>query len=330
MSTTRFYPYRTAPDSIKLAVEPEGSELLRGNDQSLLIYDADNTAVTLRVSVTVPREVLTRVIAPEEFDIPPVKTVLIYKSVNSRRRGAWQLNGKGEEFECSLNLERKDWAGSVTVQAVLTRSSANGDLPSEYGADLGSLLAWSEPLRFLFDEPVSPPGNTMEISWIDFGEVEWLEPGARQHLFALDTRGHAPQLLLNSAVTGLYSILNSRATHGHRARIRDATNYLITHQIWTSLISMSLRQLADTSELGEGTGPDLDDMGVEWQQHILLQWAQWIFPELDRDGSLGELISSSRTPTGFQNIMSRVPNAIQSRFQTRRGFDGLVLEIEQP
>lgn len=330
MTTAQFFPYKTAPAGIALDIEPEGIELKRAGDGSLQIYQSGADHFILMASAILPVETITGVIAPCEQANPPVALRLVYRSLESRTRGTWEFKGDGTVFDASIVLKGEEWIGTLEVQAVLVRTSSNPDLPPDYARDLGSLLSWSAPpLRLLFDQPQSPPGGNLEVTWLDFGQDEWLKQSASQHLFALDTRGTLPRLLLNSAVPGAHAILNNNATQGPRARVRDSTYNTIVHQVWTSLLSMALGSLFDSSDSLQGTGPDINEVPEGWRRAVLLDWATYLFPEREPEDALDALVTASGTTAGLESIQSRIPTAIQTRFKTYGGFEGMAREIER-
>lgn len=325
MSIDRFYPYRTCPDSLQLELDAPGLELPRGSDGALQIYDQDIAEVTLRAAVAMPGHVLPTVLAPEERNNPPVSVVLVCQSVEARRREARPLDGDGV-YEITFTLRRSEWIGAVEFQAALVRTTARQGLPAGFGADRGCLLAWSEPRRVLFDEPPLPPGNFLEVVWVRFDEGdEWLRRH-ESHLFALETTGPRPRLLLNSGVPGAVSILAGTGTRGPAARIRDATYHLIVHQVWSSLLAAAMGHLAATAPSPEDE-PDLDLL-EPWQQGVLQGWAPFLFPEEEREGALKQLPASVRRQDTMDAVLlRRLPTAIQQRLSTFRGFEGLVQEF---
>lgn len=327
MSTQRFYPHRTAPEEISLNVETEAVQLRRSTEGAICIYDSNIESVPMRVSALLPANTLQKVLDPSEQATAPVELLLVYRSVESRKRGTWKLAGDGTVFETVIVLDRKDWIGTLQIEVVLARTRANSKLPHEFASEKGSILSWSNPVRILFDEPPSPPGGTLEIDWMDFRELDWLESAASGHIFAIDTRGSVPRLLLNLAVTGAYSILTSNATHGTAARVRDATYSTIVHQAWTSLLGMAVSGLTATSDTEMGTGPDPAELAQVWHRDILEDWAQHLFPGFDYEEAFERLVQSSATPAGIEDVLGRIPTAIQARFETFKAFEGLTREL---
>lgn len=323
MSVGHFYPYRTCPDQIALSLEPEGLPDAVRPDGPVYWYKLEVDRLAIRVAVVVPAEVLHRVIAPVELDSPPVDVRILYHSLISRQRGALSLEGDGCVHQGLLDIKTGDWRGELEVQAVLVRTRANPGLPPGYGADIGSMLAWSEPRRILFDEPVQPSGATLNIKWTLFAEIQGLKQYA-DHLFALWLQGDVPTLFLNEGVDRAKIVLESKARRGPIARIRDATHFLIIHQVWTSLLTSALRELADT--VRDDEPGDLDDMPEGWRPVVLRQWARHLYPERGNN-ALDYMMERVASSGGLDELWSRIPAAIQAKFETCRGFSGLVGEL---
>lgn len=327
MSISDFYPFRTRPDTIKLHLIPAQEQVRRSSDGSLLIYELDSSNVVINAHIDVPYSIFNDVLDASENEGRPVRVILIYKSVESRRRVSVGLNENNSD-ECLLEFERDDWRGAVEFQACLVRSTENPSLPDGYANKAGAILAWSEPARMLFDEPRMPPGDYLRIIWKDFAKSEeWLQRQSN-HLFALDTSEEIPVVVLNQGVPNAYQVLNNRASSGRIAQIRDATFYMIVHQVWSSLIAETLVNISAT-RMGDEENIDLllDEL-PEWQQALIMDWAPKLYTEEDADESLTSLVSSIRAGNRSRDLIyRRLPEAIQRQYGTWRGFRGLVQEV---
>lgn len=326
MSISEFYPFRTRPDSIQLQLIPVAEQVRRSSDGSLLVYDVDSHSVAVTALVEAPETIHNDVLDVSEHEDRPVKIILTCNSVASRHRASLNLNGSGAE--CSLELEKDDWRGAVEFRACLVRTTDNPALPDGYANKAGALLAWSESTRILFDEPRLPPGDYIAIAWKDFSvSEEWLQR-QRDHLFAVDTSGEIPVILLNQGVPQAYQVLNSGANSGTIARIRDATFYMIVHQVWSSLLAETLVSISET-RLGDEESIDLvlDEL-PPWQQALFMDWAPKLCPEEDVAEAPSRLISAIRTGTWSRDLLyRRLPEAIQRQHGTWRGFRRLVQEL---
>jgi len=184
----------------------------------------------------------------------------------------------------------------------------------------------------LFDEPHHPPGGKLPVRWEDFSRSDsrWRREHA-DSLFALDSSEDPPVIQLNSGIPQAYSVLQSHGTRGMKARIRDATYSTIVHQVWSSLLAIALAELAGTVVWPEEEHLDPEErlgrMGG-WQQSIVRDWSIYLYPDRDPEAALEEVVSAADDARKMTDVMSRLPNAIQKRLRTGRGFEGLVREAE--
>jgi hypothetical protein len=180
-----------------------------------------------------------------------------------------------------------------------------------------------------------PPGDYLKIEWKDFAKgEEWLKRQS-DHLFALDTTEEMPVIILNQGIHGLYQILNNKSNSGRIAAIRDATFYLIVHQVWSSLLAETLTSLSETlTGLSEATMGDEDNIDMaldelpDWQQRVIIDWAPNLYPEQNADESVSLLMSALRQNNWSRDLLcKRLPEAIQRRYRTWSGFTGLIREV---
>ena len=324
----RFYPYRTATGHMAFDLDlADGLDLRRTGDGTILAYEQEVDAVTLHAAVCVTDDVFDRVLPPDERTDPPVDVRLVYASRESRRRASVPLPGDGIH-EGVLTLERSEWRGAVDIRAILVRTQTSLQPPSGYAVDRGAVLAWSATRRVLFDEPRQPPGDQLEVRWESF--VDSANPARRRNassIFALETGGERPVVFLNSGVPRAVDVLGSAGTRGTKARIRDATNFMIAHQVWSSLLATALARVAATKRSdGQLDTEDLLGEAGDWEARVLRDWSRHLYPDMDPQGALESLLGAAGDAAETQAIMDYLPNAVQERFRTYRGFQGLVRE----
>ena len=179
---------------------------------------------------------------------------------------------------------------------------------------MGARLGKSEPVRIHFDEPSAAPGNSLEIEWTQFAE-DPRTPNQENHIFALDENAATPKILLNSNIERLFDILNSPASSGHTAAVREAIFAQIAHQVWTSLITSALlaadQSKADFIKQGDPFDAEsiLGNM-VDWQQRVLKGWATELVEERDPQHALEILMEQVGDETESV-LISQIPVAIQ-------------------
>lgn len=328
MSISDFYPFRTKPDGIQLQLLPIRGQARPLSDGSLFLYEQDSNPVAINAVIEVPERTIDDVLDVSENEDRPVKVLLTCKSVESRRRVS--ISPSGSTRECSLEFKREDWRGAVEFRACLVRTADNLDLPDGYANRAGAILAWSESMRVLFDEPRLPPGDYLRVAWRDFaGSEEWLQRQC-DHLFAVDAATDIPVVILNQGVPHAYQVLTSRANSGRIAQIRDAAFYMIVHQVWSALIADALVRMSET-RMGdeENTALALDEL-PPWQRRLLMDWAPKLYPEEDVEDALPRLIATTMRAGDWSRdlLYRRLPEAIQRQYRTWRGFRGLVQELE--
>ena len=312
-----FYPYRTAASMILMNLDMPGVEH-SGSDESLPVYRCSKSSLEIRVSAIVSEEIWETVFAESEQHNPPAKLWLVCQSLESRFRQAFELEGDGQVYETTICLNLNEWAGKADFQVVLTRTTKDYNLPSGYGRDQGAKLAWSKTHLTLFEEPVLLQHDILQIQWKKF------EGSQKSQLFSLEHLQPQPRLYLNSEVEKLYDVLNTRALRGLNPAIAENTSYLIAHQVLTSLLATAISHLAETGE-PDGS-PDMTEL-FEWERMILEDWIEALFPKMQRSNALNNLLNSVRQHYFREELLiKQIPQAIQERLGTFRGFEHLVRE----
>lgn len=322
-----FYPYATRPDSILLGVSSVNGAVRRASDGSLLLHELDFDPITVGTNVEVPESVYGVVLHESELDRLPVNTILTLNSVESRYRAAIGVARTNGEHQ--LVFHRADWRGAVELRACLVRNENNRALPQGYASRKGAILAWSETTRLLFDPPQLPPGDYLNVVWEDFHNgPQWLRR-QQDHLFAVDASTDPPILLLNQGVPHAYEVLNSTATSGRSASIRDATYSMIVHQVWSSILAEALVTVAETQN------GDADDASLvleelpTWKKAVIVDWAPRLYPEEDADNALSRLTASVKAGNWSRDVLQRrLPEAIQRHHTTWRSFHHMVREVD--
>lgn len=321
-----FLPYRARPGAIRIDIRSSDESLPASGGHRILVPESVSS-ITLEVSAAVPDNLLTHVLPPEERDKPPVELRLVYGSVESRARHSQRLQGNGV-YSGELHLRREDWRGTVLLRACLVRTLTSRGEPAGYATERGALLASSADVQVIFDEMPAPQvSSALPTEWRSFKNDERLKEQS-DRLFALVLRSEGPLLLLNSDIAGT-PVLNSNATTGRAARIRDLTNSLIVHQVLTSLLAHARVLLAPFLEDEEDARSVLSEQ-PDWVQNLLREWAPALYPEMDRDEALDELLNTLRSDKWSETLLLyRLPSAIQGLTGTASAFSSLVSEVTQ-
>lgn len=330
-----FYPYRTAPERVLLRVEAPDHALATGPDGALVLAGLPEEQIRLVAQVMISGATLKEVLPPAERKAPPIRVLLRWKNIEGRQRDAVELTGS-EVYEHPILLDRQKWTGTVEFQAVVVRKTRATETTSlEFGTEVGALLSWSGEVRVHLQDPPQPPGDFMEVVWVRFDQ-EARFARYESHLFALETRGPRPCLLLNAAYPGAHTILSNTARTGSVARVRDATYAMIVHQVWTSLLSSALMTLGSVAVERTRSAPDggspaelLAEL-VPWQRNVLQEWAPDLMDERNRETALTRLIHVTTQRDQLDELLvRRLPTVVQERNRTWRSLEGLIREISR-
>lgn len=330
MSGRDFYPYRAKPGVLNLALHCQNADLPCSSGGIWQAYAEDlPDSIEMSAAVTVPDEISADTIIPEEQADSMSKIMLVLRSIESRYRDSISLKWDGDaNYTGEIEFTRREWTGAVEIQALLVRTTDNDSLPSDFASDTGAILSSSEPQRILFDEP-RLLGDYLEIRWKRFSEgEEWLRRQAA-NLFAIDILQLRPVLLLNSEIPNAVAILDNNSNTGRGARIRDIIFRTIVHQVWSSLLSITLAEL---SKYIGFTADETDESPLEqlqpWQKRILEDWAPKLYSDGEPTDALSRLINAMQeTSSSFELLAVRIPEAIQRDYDTVQAFQGLVREV---
>lgn len=330
MSASTFYPFKTGADRIRVDIKPIEGEIPTSSDGSILAYHSGQEILKVEISVVLPDSLAEEYVPDSEKKDPPVQVILVCRSNESRKRFSLPLNGSGV-YLADLECRKDEWFGTLIIQAALVRTQELVPPVPGFGADKGSFLSWSEEKRILFDQPSVPPGEHIEVAWEKFSESPdpWLNSHA-DNIFALNLEALLPKISLNEEISGAKTIFSSMGTTGTHARIRDASFHMIVHQAWSSIVSTAFSALTGIRRNYDDSEPVPDLILAElidWQQRILRDWSRYLYPEHDASTALEMLVDTAGKENGNAEIMGRLPNAIQTRLRTYRGYEGLVKEF---
>jgi hypothetical protein len=128
-------------------------------------------------------------------------------------------------------------------------------------------------------------------------------------VYYLEATANPPILWLNQAVPDLAAVLESKATWGRRASVRDLLNQAIAGPVWYGLLHCAtLAVLLD--ETGTPTVAD------GWQRGLLARIAPRVYPGLARDRAYRQLLDAvlelrAPDPHNAVELIERLTQAIQ-------------------
>ncbi len=323
MSRKSFFPYKEAGEALTLKISSQNIELPTSSDGSLLVYEANENDISFAADVGVPLQILNEMYAVHESESPQWETLLVIRSVTSRTRRAERLGSDGF-MKYEWKWSKSEMFGEVELQALAV---LRDDLPAESASPSyrGQVIAWSPKKRVLFDPPQLPPGAYLETLWVVFSEHQnrWLQSHS-DSFFAIDVSSERPRVLLNEGIPGFRPLLESKGSTGSRARGRDATFFLVAHQVWSSLLGDMIFDLRSRVQ-GEDRALDVEDLD-EWENRILLDWAPFLFQGLAAEDALQVLLDKISEGYSKEILVTRLPNAIQERFLTHKGPVGFITD----
>jgi hypothetical protein len=317
MSTLRAFPYRTAPEALSLQLECLSTNVSERTDGTWDLYNEEPSEARFSLKIFLDAEALQPTLLPGESVEEAARLVIIGRGISSRRRSLLASVPVGVE-ELQLEFDCSEFTGRFDLTAYIVRDTGCPAVDG-YAHLAGSVLAEVPLAALWFDEPSAPTGTGIETRWVDFREDDSLPDG---NLFALRLE-ERPVILLNSGIPAAYAVLASKGTHGAAARIRDAVFAQIIHQVWSSLLGHCFLDVLRV-------GPEDPDTALErlnsWEAQVVEDWALDFVPaEQDRDTATRILVQRILT-SGSNVLLELMPDVIQTRIDTLKGFQGLVKE----
>jgi hypothetical protein len=316
MSTLRAYPFRTATEALSVQLMCLSTDVNERMDGTWDLFTERPRQVRFAVKVFLNTVALQPALPPGE-SAEATRLVVIGRGITSRRRSLLASGPIGLE-ELQLELDCSEYTGRFDLTVFIVRDKACPAVDG-YAHLAGSVLA-EVPLAVLwFDEPPTPTGTGIETRWVDFRDDDGLPDG---NLFALRLE-ERPVILLNNGIPAAYAVLSSKGTHGAAARIRDAIFAQIVHQVWSSLLGHCF---LDVLRVGPEDPETALDRLSSWEAQVVEDWALDFVPaEQDREAATRLLVQRLLT-SGSTVVLEMLPDVIQTRLDTVKGFQGLVRE----
>ncbi len=317
MSTLHAFPFRTAQEALRLTLERLSTDVSQRTDGTWDLYSERPRKVRFSLKIFIDVAALQPAVLPDESVEEVARLVVVGRSISSRRRSALASAPIGVE-ELELEFDCSEFTGRFDLTAFIVRSKACRAVDG-YAHLSGSALAEVPVGALWFDTPPTPTGTGIETRWVDFREDDNLPDG---NLFAVRLE-ERPVILLNSGIPAAYAVLSSKGTHGAAARIRDAVFAQIIHQVWSSLLGQSF---LDVLRVGPEDPDTTLERLISWEAQVIEDWALDFVPsEQDRSTATRILVQKILT-SGSNVLLELMPDVIQTRIDTLRGFQGLVRE----
>jgi hypothetical protein len=326
VSHVEFYPYRTVPDCLELRCESDEADVVVEERRVLMQNVPDDSEVTLRLHVLERSDPLKTVLPEHEHGEPPLKTLVIARSLGSRFRRSIALaeNGDGA-WTGKLELAKCGVFGTIELEPVMIRTTPANE--PGFAGHVGARLAWGPVVVAQLDDPPTSAGQHLEIRWDDFKKTA--NPWRREHegaLYLLDIAADPPELWLNEAIPRFKPLAHTTGRRGRDMRVRNATFALIAAQVWTSLLGAVVTNLARLTQVD----PELEPAQAlewlsDWEARVLHHWSPQLFPDAgSRQEAVEELVALAASPQEQGQLQQRLVPHVLKIADATRSFAGLI------
>ncbi|HYU14525.1 MAG TPA: hypothetical protein VEL05_00570 [Candidatus Acidoferrum sp.] len=323
----RFQPYRFAEHGLALSPARcvlDGERAIAAApdvERHLLDLSAHRfRTARLSIDVAVSPSLLASVFPPDEAGAAPARVALVLRCPSTRVRLAQAVAEPPltpGTYTAAVELERARLWGAVELASVLVRTSARPERGDGFAAFAGARVADSTPWEIRVDAVQAVRGLYLDIRYEDFGKAGVDQFPSPDALYQLDCDGEAPILWLNSAHERVATSLDSAASVGRVARLRDVLFERIQHAVWTRLFVAAAR---DAIRIGEPA--------FEWQEPVLRMWLPRLYPGSGDNESRLASLEHEMEEDGLAGLLGRLDGLLQEEHGTARAFDLLAEEIE--
>jgi hypothetical protein len=323
MSRTEFFPYPVAEGALKIRYEFKSDQLEDVDHGRILAVEVpEPEPVRLDLTVEVAEGTYDKVLPEPERAEPPVDLVIALRSVSARERKTVEMVPDDGCWRGTLDIPKSELYGEVDLEPILIRNRPGSD--DGYAAHRGAMIATGETVKVLVDEPPLPVGGFIEIKFESFRESGNRKRSEKPKLlYMLDTDRETPIIWLNEDIPEFKNVMLARGPRGGNLRVRDAMFDTVVSQVWTSLASVALTNLA--LALHEGEDDDADRLASlpEWHQRVISFWAPTLYPG-SRAEAIESVIDTASDRRLLPELFDRLSVAVQEQARTGRAFQGLI------
>jgi hypothetical protein len=246
---------------------------------------------------------------------------LVEFSSDSRRSSAYPMSQKDDGFVATRVISLDEELGSLIFHVVAVRRT--GSVTGPVGSAAGVIVGETEPFYVHADELPEQSGNFIRVVWRDFLK-HYPEISGNSHRLVFDD--NVPYLALNSQLTSWRVVMESRARHGERARMRELDYAVIYTDVWQVLINRTIRKL--TEILAERSAHDLPLHTpnpvrelIWWETKLLQMWFTRIYRMGPEDDWSRRLVNDIDANSPLEEA---VANAVQRYAKLGDEFEALV------
>ena len=276
MPETVFLPYKHASQALEVSFE---GICLDGEAVSVSDWvDSGHLSINLAISdswekaefdiqVKDTNDQVSEALLPGESLDHDVSVVVATRNKMSRLRSGVSLLRQGDGWAGTFELSRAEQFGVARLQVFAVRGRDGEGDPVGKAWRRGEQISDSESWSVYTDEKLQMPGGAIANEWRDFSADESPEELRNRkdcswHLDLSDSS--RPRLYLNEGIAGLRKLLESDASKGKTAYLRES---LVGSILQPVLQSLAVNIIAD----GEyASFEEMDD----WQQKFMLSMAR--------------------------------------------------------
>jgi len=327
--TTRrevFLPYNFEPFGLTLVPVrclldgARSVDLLDPTKHLVDVAEARFAQLQLELRVTFDRDLLGRIFPPSETTSSPGRILIVARCPATRLRRAFMVTAgplAATDYTSVVELSRAELRGSVELLAVLVRAAGRSRQPDGFACAAGTKLASARSWELRIDSPRATAGLYLEIRFVSFQTSpppQCLWPG---NLYLLQV-GESPVLYLNSDHDAVCAVLNTKATSGERAALREVFFDQISQSVWTRLF------LAAASSMDESGEADFD-----WQQAVLEQFLPALYPDrADHESRVEALEEDLAASQNREELLGRLDGILQTRLELPTHMTRLAQDCE--
>lgn len=319
--STVLYPYRVIESGMKLQLTgPDGPI-----EQGRIPFEANASAVVLQAHVMLPAK-WDGLFHTSEKNSPPAGVGVELINIASRRRETIQLSKlKPRTFSGTIHLNPHDQCGEFELRAVLYRSAKAAKQESGKASEKGARLSWSDKHALVFDEK-KPKGGNIEVEWVNFEDLGDIKSKYPESLYCIEFNHKLPKLLLNRSSDYLQVLFEAK-DGTNLAIARDIAFKQIAVAVWSDLLKNSISALKTTTGGDPAVEPTIDNI-YPWQQKILDDWIEQLYPEYSKEDAFAFVIKNVTDERWYDELVYlRVPLAVQKKMEVKAQLDGFATRV---
>ena len=228
-------------------------------------------------------------------------------------------------------LDLADFSGVVTLEPmfVVKNGVPTGkllDTKSSVSLLPGSVVCHSDPFKLILERDRKGFMGLFEFVWRSFSEDKTMNlPDGG--MFSIDW-GATPQIILNTDIENLETILTSEAKTGRTAAVREALSRIIAHQVLTSALESIVSKILRENSENEDLSPDELISALETQERQLISsWSGVVDPSPSNEAQLSSVVQhilDSEDLTMRSFMMKEMPERLQQVLETQNSSARLI------